>query len=141
MTIKASRYHDFSSGHRVYRHGSKCADLHGHNYRVHFDCEAPDLDDVGRVMDFGDIKSRLCMWLEDQWDHKFLIFEEDPWAPLLKQMNPEGVVVTPFNPTAENMAQFLLNVIGPQQLIDSPVELVKVTIEETRKCAASAEVS
>jgi 6-pyruvoyltetrahydropterin/6-carboxytetrahydropterin synthase len=37
MKIIASRYHDISCGHRVYGHESKCAHLHGHNYRVHFD--------------------------------------------------------------------------------------------------------
>ena len=34
--ISASRYHDFSAGHRVTGHENKCAHLHGHNYRVHF---------------------------------------------------------------------------------------------------------
>lgn len=27
-------YHDISCGHRVYGHESKCAHLHGHNYRI-----------------------------------------------------------------------------------------------------------
>lgn len=135
--ITASRYHDFSAGHRVFNHGSKCADLHGHNYRIHFECQAPTLDDIGRVIDFGEIKSKLCMWLETNWDHKFLIFEDDPWADPLKQMNPSGVVITSFNPTAENMGLHLLNAVAPGQLIESSVKLVKVTVEETRKCSAS----
>ena len=29
----AERYHDISCGHRVVGHESKCAFLHGHNYR------------------------------------------------------------------------------------------------------------
>ncbi|HET9130028.1 MAG TPA: 6-carboxytetrahydropterin synthase, partial [Terriglobia bacterium] len=78
MSWQAKRYHDISCGHRVYGHESKCAHLHGHNYRVHFVCEAEQLDQVGRVIDFSEIKHRLCEWLEDNWDHKFLMWEQDP---------------------------------------------------------------
>jgi 6-pyruvoyltetrahydropterin/6-carboxytetrahydropterin synthase len=135
-TIKATRYHDFSTGHRVYQHESKCAHLHGHNYRVTFTVEAPRLDGIGRVMDFSVIKDLLCEWLEENWDHKFLIWEKDPWAPQLKEMDPEGVVLVDFNPTAENMGQYLVEHVGPHQLSGTDVILTQVVIEETRKCAA-----
>jgi len=134
MTTIAERYHDFSTGHRVYQHESKCAHLHGHNYRIHFSIEAPELDKVGRVLDFSVIKTLLCEWLEDNWDHKFLVWESDPWKDILTETDPEGVVVVPFNPTAENMARYLINIVGPQQLKDVDCTLVQVRIEETRKC-------
>ena len=152
--ITAERYHDFSAGHRVAGHESKCALLHGHNYRVHFICEANDkgLDDLGRVIDFGVMKERLCMWVEHEWDHKFLAWEHDPMLLLLHQVacNFDGaerdsldvmqqsIVWTSFNPTAENMADYLLNVVGPAQLAGTGVRAIKVVVEETRKCSASA---
>jgi len=136
--ITASRYHDFSTGHRVYGHESKCAHLHGHNYRVHFSIEADDLDSVGRVLDFSVIKDLLCEWLEEHWDHKFLIFQEDPWAEQLKAIDPAGTVVVDFNPTAENMAEYLLEEVGPKQLAGTPARLIEVQIEETRKCWVTA---
>jgi 6-pyruvoyltetrahydropterin/6-carboxytetrahydropterin synthase len=136
--ITADRYHDISCGHRVYQHESKCAHLHGHNYRVHFIIEG-GLDSIGRVLDFSVIKSHLCMWLEDNWDHKTLIWENDPWAKVLPEIDPT-IVIVPFNPTAENMAQFLVEVLGPRQLAGTGTTLIKVRIEETRKCAASFEV-
>jgi 6-pyruvoyltetrahydropterin/6-carboxytetrahydropterin synthase len=132
--ITATRYHDFSTGHRVYGHESKCAHLHGHNYRIHLTVEADELDSVGRVMDFSAIKEHLCYWLEDNWDHKFLVWSKDPFATTLKEIDPEGTVVVDFNPTAENMGQYLIEVIGPRQLKDTGVKLVSVNIEETRKC-------
>lgn len=136
MSFTTSRYHDFSAGHRVHKHEGKCRHLHGHNYRVHFHCEADDLDGVGRVIDFAVIKERLCLWLEDNWDHRFLIWVNDPLAPVLQRLDP-AVVVVPFNPTAENMAQYLVEVVGPKQLEGTGVKLVSVTVEETRKCSAS----
>lgn len=132
--ITATRYHDFSTGHRVYGHESKCAHLHGHNYRIHLTVEAEELDSVGRVMDFSAIKEHLCYWLEEEWDHKFLVWDQDPLAKSLPLVDPTGVVIVGFNPTAENMGQYLIDEIGPRQLAGTGVKLVSVNIEETRKC-------
>lgn len=135
--VTASRYHDFSCGHRVFGHEGACAHLHGHNYRVTFHVEARALDAVGRVLDFSVIKDRLCRWLEDRWDHRFLIWDQDPLGQGLRALDPEGVVTVPFNPTAENLALHLLHVVGPA-VLPSEVVLVRVVVEETRKCAAEA---
>lgn len=156
MKQTAERYHDISAGHRVVGHENKCRHLHGHNYRIHFVCEADALDSVGRVIDFGVIKEKLCMWVENNWDHKFLAWEEDDvmdraadaMAHEFHMHNTDGLlgaedlfggslVFTPFNPTAENMAQHLVFVVGPQQLAGTGVRLVSVRIEETAKCSAS----
>jgi len=171
--ITATRYHDFSAGHRVVGHESKCRHLHGHNYRVHFFCKAtvPDfsqdvveithsfvgLDNIGRVIDFSVIKERLCMWLENNWDHKFLHWQNDPVIGHLENLitdRPDkdsgeceeeiffmqSVVPLSFNPTAENMAVYLGTVIGPKQLEGTGVTLCKVIVEETAKCSASWEL-
>lgn len=152
------RYHDISVGHRVHGHESKCAHLHGHNYRITFTCAAapveqparrylgqPDnlaagageLDNLGRVIDFSVVKKELCMWLEEKWDHKFLLWNLDPLLDSLLQLDKLGVVPVPFNPTAENMAEFLVNVVGPMQLRGTGVVLVSCKVEETRKCSAT----
>lgn len=157
----AERYHDFSYGHRVVGHETKCRHLHGHNGRVHFTCQAVPgaeaLDNVGRVIDFTEIKNRLCMWLENNWDHKFLAWKEDKviggLIDLLDNdscsqhgfvvkaeddlMFRESLVLLPFNPTAENLAKYLVDVIGPQQLAGTGIELLCCRIEETAKCSAT----
>lgn len=155
--ITANRYHDFSCGHRVYGHESKCSHLHGHNYRVHFTLEMiadkernymASTDSIGRVMDFSVIKEILCEWLEREWDHKFLIFEGDPWAIILKETDPGGTVVVPFNPTAENIATYLVRVVAPTLLGEyetvnkyGMTRLVECTVEETRKCSATFKIN
>lgn len=136
-----SRYHDISCGHRIYGHPGKCSMLHGHNYRIHFHC-AGDITHTGMVIDFSIIKATLCEFLEKMWDHRMLIWKEDPILEDLKKVSDKynsigSVVAVPFNPTAENMAQHLLDVIGPM-LLPENVELVRVVVEETRKCAAEA---
>jgi 6-pyruvoyltetrahydropterin/6-carboxytetrahydropterin synthase len=136
-----TRHHDFSAGHRVVDHEGKCKHLHGHNYRVHFTCVAGGgLDHLGRVVDFSVIKSTLCQWLEDNWDHRMLVSMDDPLLPNLQAIDPVGVVAVPFNPTAEKMAEYLVHAVGPQALHETGVKLVRVTIEETRKCSATYEL-
>ena len=140
------RYHDFSAGHRVCGHENKCKTLHGHNYRVTFTAGtkhpspgvSSGLDHLGRVIDFSDLKSLLCDWLEDHWDHKMILWDKDPIVEDM-QINPilaASVVTVPFNPTAENMAEYLVRVIGPQQLENTGIRITKVKVEETRKCSA-----
>jgi 6-pyruvoyltetrahydropterin/6-carboxytetrahydropterin synthase len=135
--VTAERYHDISCGHRVAGHESKCQYLHGHNYRIHFVVGSDELDSIGRVMDFSVIKTKLCMWIEDNWDHKFLMWEHDPLLPDLKASTGSSIVVTPFNPTAENMAQYLVEEIGIDQLAGTGCVLIECRVEETRKCLAT----
>lgn len=160
MGYTVTRYHDISCGHRVHGHESKCAHLHGHNYRIHFMC-APDnspppsqrsfigapqqgprgpLDGIGRVVDFSVIKSTLCAWLEENWDHKMLIWERDPMLHGLVACDPLGIETVPFNPTAENMAEFLVEHLAPRLLAGTGARLVACRIDETRKCSAAYSV-
>lgn len=155
MLITAERYHDISCGHRVAGHESKCAHLHGHNYRITFTIEAQHLDDLGRVLDFSVIKEKLCQWLEANWDHKFLAWIEDPvmreldaaMSHLVKLPGyrdedalkaSSSLVWLPFSPTAENLAAHLLQRIGPHCLSGTGAQLIMVRVEETRKCSANA---
>jgi 6-pyruvoyltetrahydropterin/6-carboxytetrahydropterin synthase len=155
MSYRITRYHDFSAGHRVYGHESKCAMLHGHNYRILFTCgpagewndrSTNDLDLVGRVVDFSVVKRTLCDWLEENWDHKLLLWDQDPIVKTLNRGGAasaienevaESVVVVPFNPTAENIARFLVEELGPKRLVPYGVVLVSCTVQETRKCSAT----
>lgn len=146
--ITATRYHDFSCGHRVAGHESKCALLHGHNYRIHFTLRG-ELDTVGRVLDFSVIKV-ICDWLEENWDHRLLIWEQDETVKKMcagpsHDAYSDGywlllnsIVWVPFNPTAENMAKYLLEVVGPELFKSTGTQVIQVVVEETRKCSASA---
>lgn len=161
MSFTVIRSHEICAGHRVVGHESKCRHLHGHNYVFHFhvapkpldgaSVKGDPLDQVGRVIDFSVVKTTLCQWLEDNWDHKFLHWEQDKLmagiASLIEDSNRPGfieakdeihffdsLVSLPFNPTAENLAQYMVEVIGPRLLDEHGVELVKCTIEETSKC-------
>jgi 6-pyruvoyltetrahydropterin/6-carboxytetrahydropterin synthase len=132
-----SRHHDICAGHRVVGHGGKCKNIHGHQYRITFVVTAEELDKLGMVIDFGEIKGRLCQWLEEEWDHRLLLWEKDPWLPQLRDIDP-SVVSLPVNPTAENLANLLLYTVGPHRLAGTGVRLISCRVQETEKCCALA---
>ncbi len=139
MKISAIRQHEIHAGHRVYGHQGKCRNLHGHSYIIHFYCSADTLNELGVIIDFSIIKSTLCQWLEDNYDHRMLIWEKDSIASALKAIDPM-VTLVPYNPTAENIASYLLINIAPQLLINTNITVTKIIVEETSKCRAECEL-
>jgi 6-pyruvoyltetrahydropterin/6-carboxytetrahydropterin synthase len=141
-TITATRRIQFCAGHRVWKHESKCRNLHGHNYVALFEARAVagELDDIGRVIDFSVLKERLGGWVDANWDHGFIYHEED--VDTIAALDAMGPAQRRFglqaNPTAENMARFLLEVVAPIELHGTGVEVVQVTLWETENCYAVA---
>jgi len=135
--IVATRKHEICCGHRIHLHESKCRHLHGHNYGFTFHCAARELDHAGRVIDFSVIKELLCQWLEENWDHKTLIYTGDPLALELRKLDRDGVILVTFIPTAENLARYMVDYIGPARLQGTGVALVRCDVDETSKCSAS----
>jgi 6-pyruvoyltetrahydropterin/6-carboxytetrahydropterin synthase len=137
MPHRITRTHEIDAGHRVTGHGGKCAHLHGHRYRFALTCEAAELDAIGMVIDFAVIKDKLCAWLDKAWDHHFLLWVHDPIIDQMRDIDPFGVVGVPFNPTAENMAEFLVEIVAPDILRGTNVRMVQCTVHETAKCSAT----
>ncbi len=71
---------------------SKCQNLHGHNWIVTVHLKGKELDHNGMLMDFTHIKREV----HDALDHKHI---ND---------------VVDVNPTAENMAKWIADRIGPK---------------------------
>ena len=134
----------FCAGHRLLGHEGKCANLHGHNYVAEIYVSGTEVDEVGRVVDFAVINGLFKGWIDDNWDHGMIISTEDTVAlNALAEIEPSKVFPLPYNPTAENMARYLLTEVGPgllRSIEGYSLQLTKVVIWETDKSSATAEI-
>lgn len=126
---------EFDAAHRVMRHESKCKHLHGHRYVVDVTCAADALDPLGRVVDFGVIKSSFGAWVDGQLDHGTLVHVDDVELRGLCEAQGWRCFVMRSNPTAENIAEVLFNV-AQAMLEEHGVRIVSVRVYETPNCWA-----
>ena len=141
MSLHLLRRVSFCAGHRLLGHEGKCANFHGHNYVAEFHVCSDDgsLDEVGRVVDFAEIKARLKGWIDAHWDHAFLLWEADEnGIAAIELTEPRRLFLMPANPTAEVMADHLLRVVCPPALAGLGVTCTKVALWETPDSCAIA---
>src|SRR3982750_2938476 len=96
----------FCYAHRLADHPGKCRNLHGHNGRAVVAVEAPDLNDAGMVIDFGELKHHLGGWIDRVLDHATLLDRADPLVAVLEQFGQQ-VIETDGPPTAERIARVI----------------------------------
>ncbi|KAA5547094.1 6-carboxytetrahydropterin synthase [Roseiconus nitratireducens] len=139
MSLTIMRRIKFCAGHRLHGHGGKCEHFHGHNYVADFFVQGREQDDVGRIIDFSELKKRVKGWIDENWDHSFLIYDQDTNArQALEMVKPMRMFVMPYNPTAENMAKYLLEEMCPQVLEGTGAFASRVRIWETEESFAEA---
>lgn len=138
-TPSCTRRIQFCAGHRVHKHESKCNNMHGHNYVAFFTAEAEELDDLSRVIDFSVMKERIGGWIDEYWDHGFICLNRDvEVVSALSEIPNQKLYYLDENPTAENMADFLLRLVCPQVLRGTGVIVTRVVLWETENCFAEA---
>ncbi|SHM39308.1 6-carboxytetrahydropterin synthase QueD [Gracilibacillus kekensis] len=97
--VLVSKEFTFDAAHHLHCYEGKCKNLHGHTYKVVFGISGY-VDDIGIVIDFGDIKKIWKEQIEIHLDHRYL-------NETLPKMNTtaENMVVWIF----EKMEAALLN--------------------------------
>lgn len=114
----------FAAGHALREYKGKCERVHGHNYRVQVSLCGPELDNIGLLVDFTEIKRVLRNSIA-YLDHQFI-----------NDLPPFDVV----NPTAENMAKYFCDEL--QKGLDGglgkvPVKIRFVKVWETDTAVAT----
>lgn len=141
--ISAIRRIQFCYGHRVFQHESKCATLHGHNGVVYIHATSPSgLDHLGRVVDFSVLQETIGKWINENWDHRMILFKDDKKTidALLNLNEGSALFIMNTNPTAENLAKFLLEELSPKLLYEKNVIVHKVVFWETENCCCEVEL-
>ena len=115
---------NFSSAHQLRGYRGKCENLHGHNYKIEIYARGRELNHIGLLVDFVELK-QAADELVTYLDHKNL-----------NELEP---FVTEQNPSAENVARFCLEKLAVK-LNDNRVEIYKVRCFETPTSVATYSV-
>lgn len=109
----------FAAAHHIPDHPGKCRFLHGHNYKVRVHLRAAELDRIGMVLDFAELK-RLTEEVVGIWDHQ-VINQFPPFDHL--------------PPTAEMLTSHIFEEMS-KRLADPRVQVAKVEVWESETSCA-----
>lgn len=118
ISIKTTKSFTFDAAHFLPNHKGKCANMHGHTYRLEVTVVRENGQlclngtDEGMVIDFADLKALVKAEVIDKMDHKIL---ND---------------VLPFRTTAENIAAYIFEVLT-DKLQSGGVILDRIKLWET----------
>ncbi len=130
--VKCTRKIEFDAGHRVVGHGGKCKYLHGHRYVLEVTAESKELNELGMVVDFGEIKEKVKTWIDSYFDHNVILSEQDrELGNLIEDSTKQKIYYLKNNPTAENIALHLKLDIIPKLFKDSSFDIVALRLYET----------
>ena len=98
-------------------------------------------DAVGRILDFKQLKLKCKGWLDDHWDHTFVLWNKDEnGLQAIRSSQPHRVYELDANPTAENMAKHFLEVVCPEILSGTGASAYKVRLWESEETYAEVEL-
>jgi 6-pyruvoyltetrahydropterin/6-carboxytetrahydropterin synthase len=112
----------FAAGHALRGYRGKCENPHGHNYRVRITLAGEELDPIGLLYDFKDLKAAMGEVI-DRLDHQFLN-DLEPFRQL--------------NPSAENLARYFYQETTARlhAATDGRIRVKDVTVWETETTTA-----
>jgi len=113
---KITRSFYFDSCHNLLNYDGKCANLHGHRWKLNVEIKRPCNERSGMVMDFGDLKRIVNKHIVDNLDHRHIN------------------EIIEINPTAENMLVFIWQYLEKHALLKG---MSKLTLWETPDSSAS----
>jgi len=134
--ISCTRRIEFDAGHRLVNQTSKCKYLHGHRYAIYATFATDKgVDEIGCIIDFGEIKAKLGDWIDANWDHNTILWDQDKeLGNSIEKSTGQKIYYMPYNPTAENMAEYLLKEICPKLFESYNARCIKIKLQETPNC-------
>ena len=103
----------FDAGHRLFKYMGKCEVPHGHTFKVEVMVSSDKLDQMGFIVDFVELRDRIGKWIDENWDHAFLVNDQDEeLCRALNVLNNKKVFTfRNENPTAEVIARHLFEYV------------------------------
>ena len=134
--IRLTKEFSFEAAHALDGYDGPCRETHGHSYRLCVTAKGCPADDdtnpmCGMVMDFGVLKSIVNEEVVSRFDHALVLRETPENHAALEAMRGTytKIIVTPYQPTCENMVEDFARAIAAE--LPAGVELFSVKLHET----------
>jgi len=88
------------TSHRLLYYQGKCANLHGHRWKIEVWMEGEPDAKTQILIDYSLIKQVI-----NKYDHQIILNAEDPMVPRIQEFHP--VITTPGDPTSELIASII----------------------------------
>lgn len=113
--VRICKIFTFDAAHQLEGHKGKCANVHGHTYKLEVVVSGEPLSDKhpgeeGFVMDFGDVKQIVKEKIVDRLDHAFLAMGTEPAYTALQSTGTK-ITSLGFRTTAENLVLFICHTL------------------------------
>ena len=133
--IRLSKEFTFDMAHALLGYDGLCKNIHGHSYTLVVTIKGtpnpdPGSPKTGMLIDFKDLKNIVKENIVNKLDHALVLNEDTP-AELMSmlQKNYDKIVVTPYQPTTENMIADIAGQISA--LLPSNLKLHSLRLRET----------
>ena len=133
--IKITKQFSFEMAHALRNYDGLCRNIHGHSYKMDITLAGQPLHDEsspknGMVMDFGDLKRLVNEEIISLLDHALVLnAKTDAQLVEILKQNYEKIVIMDFQPTTENLLNFIAGKI--QTRLPDDVKLTCVRLRET----------
>lgn len=132
--VTVTKIFRFEMAHVLYNHDGLCKNIHGHSYKLYVSLSGPvknrpGAPDDGMIMDFSKLKKLVKQKILDKYDHALVVNKNSPQAAKLDEMEFEKILLSPFQPTCENLIASFAKVLVPS--LPEGVKLHKLKLYET----------
>ena len=112
---------EFEAAHRIVDYPGKCNRLHGHNWSVEVTVAGKQLNELGMLIDFRELKNEVNQVI-GKLDHIYLNELEE---------------FKVHNPTAENLACYIYSELKKKQISGNSIIIRSVKVWESPKSAVT----
>jgi len=130
MKVQIFKEVHFDASHRLLHYKGKCANLHGHRWKVEVWVEGEPDNTTSILLDYNKIKEII-----GKFDHQIILNIDDPMATCIKKF--QHIIVTPGDPTSELLAVVIrddLEKYCRSQRISA--KIIRIRVWESPSCFA-----
>lgn len=132
--VRITKEFSFDMAHALEGYNGLCKNIHGHTYHLRVTIAGKVKNEAGHpedglVIDFSTLKAIVKQEILDKFDHAIVLMQGSGLLHSVNEKMNERLIVTPFQPSCENLLLHFVNLLKP--LLPADVQLIAARLDET----------